>query len=202
MDAERALWTQVKPKRKQSHSTNTDIPVFHKPRRYFEIPTDREEKSFVLQDDLRNCKVKEDPDTLDVTTPDSHDIRNLIGRPVIRYNAPVQSVVAPTEKRVPERRGGLLFVNIKNPDFAVKMSSENKSSFDSTKEVWPLLDGVQHSETTLNTDDQESMWSSVVRAPPKPRPQTQQKVHYSLQANKKLCYIFIMNATCIVKRTE
>ena len=59
----------------------------------------------------------------------------------------MQSVVAPTEKRVPERRGGLLFVNIKNPDFAVKMSSENKSSFDSTKEVWPLLDGVQHSET-------------------------------------------------------
>ena len=55
--------------------TNTDIPVFHKPRRYFEIPTDREEKSFVLQDDLRNCKVKEDPDTLDVTTPDSHDIK-------------------------------------------------------------------------------------------------------------------------------
>ena len=91
------------------------------------------------------------------------DIQSLIGKPVIRFDAPID--IKFKSKPDQERRGGLLYINPSSTD---DFPFKKQKTFDSQKEIWPMLDSI-HSEDRCITEGSGMAWSSVVRAPPKQR---------------------------------
>ncbi len=161
-------WIQVEHKKKQNqkqdHQHHPDRPQFISSKNQSRVKN----KWFTSQtgDDSvikEPCVKTQAATTSSSISSSTIDIQSLIGKPVIRYDAPIE--VKHKSKPDNERKGGLLYIN---PSSSDNFSYKKTEMFDSEKEVWPMLDTMNLDKNSV-TEESGMAWSNVVRAPPKPR---------------------------------